>query len=161
MECVEVEDLEVVVIVGANNPHYEHLQSAMYTSSLALRLERNVTNMPELMAWADVAIATAGTTSWELLFMGLPNLVLAISDNQLPISESLGRAEVSINLGWFKNLTSPALSKAVTHLLNEENVRTKMQRYSRKLVDGAGGNRVANFLIGVLENFNADHLPRK
>ena len=73
---VEIEGLEAVVVVGAANPHLQELQAVVKDLPFPIRLESNVTNMPELMAWADVAITAGGSTCWESAFMGLPALRL-------------------------------------------------------------------------------------
>ena len=142
LQQVKVDDLEVVVVVGASNPHYEELQSAVRDSHLAIHLESNVTNMPELMAWADVAVSAGGSTSWELAFMGLPNLVLILADNQRPIAERLDTMGGAVNLGWHASLPSAKIARAVTQLLVTAKQREEMARRGRELVDGKGATRV-------------------
>jgi spore coat polysaccharide biosynthesis predicted glycosyltransferase SpsG len=56
LEWLNRDDLEVIVVIGGSNPHYEILQKEATDSSLAISLQQNVSNMPELMAWADLAI---------------------------------------------------------------------------------------------------------
>ncbi|MFM7449166.1 MAG: UDP-2,4-diacetamido-2,4,6-trideoxy-beta-L-altropyranose hydrolase, partial [Leptolyngbyaceae cyanobacterium] len=79
LQQLKLEELEVVVIVGGSNPHYEQLQAAVQSSSCQISLQQNVTNMPKLMAWADVAIAAGGSTNWELVFMRLPTLIISLA----------------------------------------------------------------------------------
>ena len=138
--------LEAVVVVGGSNPYYEELQSAVHRSPLAIRLERDVTNMPELMAWADVVLSAGGSTCWELAFMGLPNLVLILADNQRPIAEQLDAAGVAVNLGWHWTLSSAEIAQALTELLMATGVRAEMARCGRELVDGEGTARVLDHL---------------
>ncbi|HEX3145726.1 MAG TPA: UDP-2,4-diacetamido-2,4,6-trideoxy-beta-L-altropyranose hydrolase, partial [Pyrinomonadaceae bacterium] len=60
-----VDNLEVTVVIGANNPHYDELNS-MVTSlngtTTNVRLIHNAANMPELMSEADIAVSNAGST---------------------------------------------------------------------------------------------------
>ncbi|MBV6624167.1 MAG: UDP-2,4-diacetamido-2,4,6-trideoxy-beta-L-altropyranose hydrolase [Rivularia sp. (in: Bacteria)] len=148
LQLVEGEELEVVVVVGGSNPHYEQLKTATKQSSFPIRLERNVTNMPELMAWADVAIASAGSTSWELAFMGLPSLVLILADNQRDIAQKLGEIEVSINLGWHEDVSVEQISKVIIELLESAEIRSKMTSLGNELVSGEGSNKVLVSLQG-------------
>lgn len=145
---VAVGSLEAVVVVGGSNPYYEELRSAAQDSQLPIRLETNVVNMSDLMAWADVAIAAGGSTSWELAFMGLPSLLLILADNQRPIAEGLDRLGVAVNLGWHQNLSSAEIAQSLTKLLVAAGVRTEMARRGRELVDGKGGARVSDHLMG-------------
>lgn len=145
---VAVDGLEAVVLVGGSNPYYGELRSAVRHLPFAIRLERNVTNMPELMAWADVAVSAGGSTCWELAFMGLPNLALILADNQHPITERLGEIGVAVNLGWPQNLSAVEIAKAITKLLIAPGTRAEMARRGRELVDGEGAARVAMCIMG-------------
>ena len=58
--------------------------------------ERHVENLASLMAQADLAIAAAGSSSWERLCLGLPSLMIAVADNQKEILEELIRRELAI-----------------------------------------------------------------
>src|SRR5207249_1652332 len=103
---VEVQGLEATVVIGGTNPHYRELEAAILQLPLPIRLERNATNMPELMAWADIAVSAGGTTLWELAFMGLPNLVVVLADNQRPAAAHLGAIGAITNMGWHGSVSS-------------------------------------------------------
>ena len=105
LQQVQVDGLEAVVVVGASNPHYRELETAAKNSRVAIRLESNVKNVPELMAWADVAVSGGGSTCWELAFMGLPSIVLILADNQQRIGERLQLHSAALNLGMGANVT--------------------------------------------------------
>jgi len=138
LEQVHIDELEAVVVVGGGNPHSEALESAIRNLRVSIRLERNVKNMPELMTWADLAISGGGTTCWELAFMGVPNLIVILAENQRPIAEGLDRAGVAVNSGWYTDLSSAEITRTLTHLLVEEKQRARMSQRARELVDGKG-----------------------
>jgi UDP-2,4-diacetamido-2,4,6-trideoxy-beta-L-altropyranose hydrolase len=128
--------LECVVVVGGSNPHVEKLRVQCQETRQQIRLVINPTDMPELMAWADIAIAAGGTTAWELAFMGLPSLILVLADNQRPIADALGMQ----SLARKANLTRVA-SDALK-MLEDADGRKAMSSEARKLVDGKGARRV-------------------
>ena len=86
---VEMDGLEVVVVAGGANPHFQELQAAANNFPHRMRLLANVDHMAELMAWADVAISGGGSTCWEMAFMGLPAITIILADNQRPVAEKL------------------------------------------------------------------------
>jgi UDP-2,4-diacetamido-2,4,6-trideoxy-beta-L-altropyranose hydrolase len=129
-----LDDVDAVVVAGATNPHFAALEAA---AGDRIRLQRNVTEMSELMAWADVAIAAAGSTSWELAFMGLPSLLLTLAANQRPVAEALYAAGVAIDLA-----RDTAIAEPLTLLLADAALREEMSRRGRALVDGRGASRV-------------------
>ncbi|MDJ0677012.1 MAG: UDP-2,4-diacetamido-2,4,6-trideoxy-beta-L-altropyranose hydrolase [Calothrix sp. MO_167.B42] len=146
LELVQFNDLEVVVVVGGSNPHYEQLKSVCLDAKFPIHLKRNVTNMPELMAWADVAVAAGGSTNWELSFMGLPSIILVLADNQRAIAEKLGSMKITINLGCYEDVSPTEIALALKPLLDAPQARMEMSQQGQKLVDGGGNTRIAAIL---------------
>jgi UDP-2,4-diacetamido-2,4,6-trideoxy-beta-L-altropyranose hydrolase len=130
LDKVEVTGLEVTIVIGASNPHRDVLEAATKQSRIPIRLIWDVTNMPELMTWADVAVSSAGSTVWELLFLGTPTLALILADNQCYIAEQVVESGVGQSLGWARNISAKSLAKAITLLLKDFNLREGKQRRS-------------------------------
>jgi len=150
MQQIEIDGLEAIVVVGYGNPHLETLAAEVRNATPNIRLVSQVENMPEIMAWADVAISAGGTTNWELASMGVPNLVVVLADNQRAIAEGLARAGVAINLGWFKQISDKQIAKALESLLPAEEQRLNMSELGQRLVDGKGALRVRRHLMGTV-----------
>lgn len=145
LQLLEVPDLEAVVVVGGSNPHYETLRAAV-TSTPWIQLVRNVTTMPDLMAWADVAISAAGSTCWELALMGLPALLIVLAENQRPIATGMAQAHAAFNLGEHSTLTAAHIAKTLSGAISQASQRKTFSQHSRALIDGQGSQRIANFL---------------
>jgi UDP-2,4-diacetamido-2,4,6-trideoxy-beta-L-altropyranose hydrolase len=148
LQQVVIDGLEAVVVVGGSNPNYEELQSAARDSKVTISLERNVTNMPELMAWADVGISAGGTTSWELAFMGLPSLLVIQTDNQCATAERLSGLGVTRNLGRRDSFSCDKIAQELTEMLRTAG-QNKMACYGQRLVDGNGVARVLMHLKSI------------
>ncbi|MBE9138810.1 UDP-2,4-diacetamido-2,4,6-trideoxy-beta-L-altropyranose hydrolase [Nodosilinea sp. LEGE 07088] len=142
----EIQGLEAAVVVGGSNPHYGELAQTVEGWEGSITLRQNVTNMPELMAWADVAITAGGSTCWETAFMGLPSLVIVIAANQRESALKLRDLRLSTTL----EIAQPSpgeLVKSVRDLvyLPPETCRDLSDRL-RKLVDGYGSSHVCGTL---------------
>ncbi|AFY35678.1 UDP-2,4-diacetamido-2,4,6-trideoxy-beta-L-altropyranose hydrolase [Calothrix sp. PCC 7507] len=148
LQLLSVQKLEVVVVVGGNNPHYEQLKLASQALKFPIQIKRNVTNMPELMAWADLGVTAGGSTCWELAFMGLPSLILILAENQQAIAQKLNAMGVAINLGWHQNISAINIADVVSQLLVSDQTRLEMTKCGLGLVDGQGADRVVMFLTG-------------
>lgn len=146
LPLVELDKLEAVIVVGGSNPHYETLEMAVQNSRFPMRLQRNVTNMPELIAWADVAISAGGSTCWELAFMALPSILLILADNQRAIAQKLANLHQAINLGWHQVVESQNIADILSALLQSTEQRTHMSKVSNQIVDGQGAEAVARKL---------------
>jgi spore coat polysaccharide biosynthesis predicted glycosyltransferase SpsG len=135
-----------VVVVGACSAGSTELQSSIKETQVSIRLERDVVNMPELMAWANVAVSAGGSTCWELAFMGLPSVILVLADNQKPIAEGLDRAGVAVNLGWNGQISAERLAGTLIKLASSLDLRQRMSYRGQLLIDGNGSRRVVEIL---------------
>jgi RimJ/RimL family protein N-acetyltransferase len=147
LNLVKTEGLEATVVVGGSNPHYESLQKAAAGFAGAIRLQRDVSNMPELMAWADVAISAAGTTCWEMCVLGLPAILIDLAENQRPIALALERRAIAIHIGDPADVTPAAIADKLEWLLFSTENRAAMSRRARLLVDGRGSGRVLSSVL--------------
>jgi UDP-2,4-diacetamido-2,4,6-trideoxy-beta-L-altropyranose hydrolase len=119
------------------------------TAACANRQFRDqIAAMPELMAWADLAIAAAGTTSWELAFMGVPAALIAVADNQRAVAAGLAARGAAVDLGWHAELIQSDVARAVARLASDASLRKTMSQRGRDLVDGEGVDRVLMQLTG-------------
>jgi spore coat polysaccharide biosynthesis predicted glycosyltransferase SpsG len=108
---------QVSVIVGSTNPDLERIRNELMGSTLDFHLLSAVDDMATLMASADIAISAAGSTCWELAFMGLPSLVLPLSGNQVPIAEKVDREGAAVRLDVQEMDPGSAVSSQIAHLM--------------------------------------------
>ena len=151
LQQLEIPDLEAKILIGALNPHLETLRRAVDHSTCSLQLLTGITEMPAQMAWADVGISSGGITCWELLFMGLPSLILILADNQRLIAERLETVGVAVNLGLSELLSPVEIAHSLTQLSQAMDNRAAMARRGRELVDGEGVDQVVRELLNSRE----------
>jgi UDP-2,4-diacetamido-2,4,6-trideoxy-beta-L-altropyranose hydrolase len=135
-------DIAVRIIIGPANPHQETLRKALTTNLLKTELLINPPDMPKLMAWADMAVSAAGSTCWELAFMGVPSIVLILAENQAAGAEYLRNKKVVLNLGSFAECSKEHISDACKTLIGSSIVRTSLSQQSTTLINGLGPNQV-------------------
>ena len=148
LQEVDIPALEATVVIGASNPHTDVLEAAIRQSQTPIRLICNATNMPELMAWADVAISAAGATIWELAWMRAPSAILIQADNQRRVAEELHQAGAVVSLGWARRMDRPELAEKLEGFLRDsEHLQMIVQRM-KTLVDAQGAGRVIMHMTG-------------
>jgi UDP-2,4-diacetamido-2,4,6-trideoxy-beta-L-altropyranose hydrolase len=135
-------DAESIIVAGGSNPHLVALKKIVAQHASTMRLEVNATNMPELMAWADIAVSAAGSTSWELAYMRLPSALIVTASNQAKIAKSLSRAGVITYLGSGTEIKADDLALEIAALLKNNPRRIEMSVRGGQLVDGHGGSRI-------------------
>lgn len=139
---IDVPSWEAKVVLGAANPHCDWLRRQLRRLPGRIELLLDPSDMPELMAWADVAVSAAGSTCWELAWMRLPAVVLTAADNQQPIARQLSATGAAAGLGWFERPTVEEIAEAISTLCRDRDRRLCYSRLGRRLVDGGGARRV-------------------
>lgn len=138
-------DLEVTVVTGGSNPHVDNLRQVvggMKRGGLIV----DATDMPGLMAGSDLVISAAGSTCWELAFMGVPAIMVVIAENQRLNAAQLGLKEAAVVLDHGGDLHA-GLGGTVLALCRDQQTRTALVRAGRELVDGLGVSRVVEAML--------------
>jgi spore coat polysaccharide biosynthesis predicted glycosyltransferase SpsG len=145
LKKVEIDNLEVVAVIGETNQHYVTLIQHMKNNP-GFSIRKNVTNISELMIWADVAISAGGSTCWELAFSGLPNIIITLSSDQELIASELSKRGVSIVLGRSGEITDISLINSISKLIYSPTICSIMSQNGKKIVDGNGSYRIISAL---------------
>lgn len=141
---IEVSDLHVDVVVGAQHPCLEQIKSTCEHRGYYCHVQTN--KMAELMAAADLAIGAGGSASWERCCLGLPAILVALADNQINIAKALDSFGACIYVGTHETTSVPVMRSAIVSILG---ARERLKRLSNKaysLVDGLGVDRVCQGL---------------
>jgi len=141
LKLLDEQDVAVRIIIGPANPHQEPLRKAIVSADFKAELLINPPNMPELMAWADLAISAGGSTCWELAFMGVPSIVLILAANQAAVAEYLMNKETVVNLGRFADSSEEDIRHACKSLMHDNISRKYLSEQSRMLIGCVGFHR--------------------
>lgn len=134
--------LNVKVVVGAANPHYDMLAKEVEGSCHGVEILRGVEDMAPLMEWADIAISAGGSTVWELAFMGLPSVLCIVAANQEGAVNRLAEDGIFQSIGWIKDRSVKDITEAVAQLGQTRAVRKGMFLMEKEVVDGKGITRI-------------------
>jgi UDP-2,4-diacetamido-2,4,6-trideoxy-beta-L-altropyranose hydrolase len=139
--------LEACVVVGPSNPRFSELEAAASSAGGSIRVLQNVTNMPELMAWCDMAVTAGGSTVWELAYMGIPSMILIVADNQASFSHAIARKGAALLLGESRSVGRETLASEIAALAADRPRRESLGGNLSALADGRGAERVCKAMI--------------
>ena len=129
------------IVIGQTNPHLDSLTRVIGETGGGYTLLKNVADMADLMAWAEMAISGGGSTCWEMACMGLPAVVLTTFDNQQHIANRLNEQGIVLGLGWHEAVDDNKLSDSIWKLSQSTKRRQQMSLNGMHLVDGNGVDR--------------------
>ena len=142
-------DLEVKIVAGPANPNIDALNNALLSAQCSMHIVHNVKGMPELMAWADIAVSAGGSTCWEMCLMGLPMILIVTADNQEGSVDGLYKAGAANSLGWFSEVSVLNISRSLNCIFHDHRMREIMSLQENRLIDGNGASRVINVMKDV------------
>jgi spore coat polysaccharide biosynthesis predicted glycosyltransferase SpsG len=131
-----------IVVVG---DHDDAKENFIGTDS-RISLQSNVADMAEIMSHSDIAVSAGGSTCWELAFIGVPNIIIVLAENQESVARSLDEQGVAVNLGGYSSVDQGMLRHIIAKLMHDPAARMSMSEKGRRLVDGRGAERVTAIL---------------
>jgi len=144
------ENIHFLVVTGPANQYNNFILSYLNKYNMNFTFLRNQRNMSDVYLESDIAISAGGTSCYELAYFGIPNIIVAIADNQIHIAKELERNGVSIYIGEVNDLKDKELINKVSELFSNSSLRKKMRENENKIVDGEGKGRIIDFM----EKFN-------
>lgn len=140
-----LEDLSVCVILGAGFLHDHELNEWLKTAQGTYSIKRNVADLSELMGEADLAIASFGVTAYELTVMGVPTILLSLTDDHACSAQALHQARIALSLGNHSIVTEEQIANSIRNILRDAQT-LRIMRVSCSFIDGKGADRIAKRL---------------
>mgnify|MGYP003671162306 CR=1 FL=1 len=110
---------------------------------------RSVKDMSRLIAKADLAISSAGSTVWELSLQGTPMILGASVPVEEPVGAGMAAKGAALYLGRFADCPAEQLVAETVRVLQDSAVRRKLSTTASALVDGRGTDRVIGAMLGI------------
>ena len=106
----------------------------------------------ELMLECDIAISAGGQTLYEFARIGVPVIVIAVAENQLSNIRGWQETGYIDYAGWWKDKNAlENISICIRKAMDKE-LRADRSLLGKKLVDGRGAGRIADFLLETFPN---------
>jgi UDP-2,4-diacetamido-2,4,6-trideoxy-beta-L-altropyranose hydrolase len=148
-------DCKVHVLVGPANPHVNSLRERCKTSAgnpgekwPNFVLHVAPPNVAQIMAACDLAITAAGSSVYELGFLGIPMLLLVTAENQRAIAAALDSLGAAVWIDESSVHSAQGVARAIRSFVQDSSTRAGCARKFQTLVDGRGAARVVEALSG-------------
>ncbi|MGK5680481.1 PseG/SpsG family protein [Actinoplanes sp. URMC 104] len=133
-------------IIGANESLRDELHAVVPGEGQRFDIIAPTDDLPKLLAGADLAVSASGTSTWELLCLGLPAALVWVVDNQILGYEKTIARGYGAGLGRLGHLGADAVD-TLSRLLTDAAARTELAQRAWSAVDGRGVERVADALL--------------
>ena len=103
--------------------------------------------LPALAAGSDLVVSAAGTSTWELLCLGVPTALIQVAANQRAGYDATVSRGLTAGLGSVAT-PAPDAVPVLRRLLTDPAARAAPAARGHGLIDGRGRERVADALLG-------------
>jgi len=148
LQLVKEKKLKVKVVVGPMNSKIEYYKKISANSFVDFQFLYNISNISELLIWADIAIICAGGTLWECLFMGCPVISFAVNKIQHSVLQLLHNMDAVFYIGYVSKVLDQDLIKSIENIIISKKLRSVLSMNSKKIIDGNGVSRIIDEMIG-------------
>jgi UDP-2,4-diacetamido-2,4,6-trideoxy-beta-L-altropyranose hydrolase len=131
--------LDVTLVAGAAYGHVAALEAAAARSRHRVRIERDPPGPARVFAAADLALCAGGSTAYEMAILGVPSVVLILSDTQADAARALDDEGIALCAG---EPDAGRILDAVELLRRDGKRRRDMAARGRACFDGLGRMRV-------------------
>jgi len=141
------QSLNIMVLVGGAGSGTGMLEARVRRSHHRVRLVENAANMPEFMAETDLAVSSAGSTVWELAYLGVPAVLGVVAENQRVGASTLERFGAAVAFDGTSPSAAEELRTIIALLFDDYPRRSAMSETAQGLVDGKGAVRVVSGIL--------------
>jgi len=143
----EYKEMNKFVIIGKAFEHINIIKKYL-DKNTKLFFHPNGETIKNIMLDSDIAISAGGQTLFELARIGVPTIAVTVANNQkLNIKSLLDIDFIEYVGNWNDRNFYFKLNQTIKKLKNFH-LRKRKNIIGRKLIDGYGSVRVANFVLG-------------
>lgn len=164
-------DLDITIVGGGSDPFgfcvamskFLHTLDDQFSVSIFTESTREVPidsrfnyqlvgpKFDEHLKRTDLVFTTAGTSSWELLSLGLPIGLALAADNQRANYEFQVQNSLALDVGSYNSSGWWDLSDInIESLVNDATIRSVLCDNAGAAIDGQGVSRIANHILRIL-----------
>jgi spore coat polysaccharide biosynthesis predicted glycosyltransferase SpsG len=150
LEALPSAELDVMLGPGVASQRRERLLGSARSTPRA-NIHVDPAEIGSILLDADVLISAAGVTVWEALALGVPAVVVTVADNQRAVAEPVIARGAAIDGGWAGPDTARQTAQLARDLLGDAELRAKLSKAGRALIDGRGVWRAVDALLDTMD----------
>lgn len=147
-------DYEFKLVLGPDFSNWDELDALDPALQDEFEILTNVTDMSELMSWADIAVCSGGRTVYELAATGTPAAVVTQNDRESERMEALASDGIVEFVGHGERTDASEIVDVVMDLASDYERRREMSERGRELIDGNGIQRIIDIVNDIITNDN-------
>lgn len=147
---------KVEVIMGRTSPSLAAVEQRI--SGRADRyLTLDAADMAQRFADSDFCVGTSGMTTWERCCLGLPSVLVAVADNQVPVAQAIAERGAAVVTTLAIAADTDQFRKVILDGIERA---SDLSQRAAKMCDGSGAQHVLNCLMARLRPLGREDTQR-
>lgn len=142
----EVAFSRLVVVVGRLYRYAISLESLLKAIDCKTELYIDTPHMAHLMARSDLAVTSGGLTTWELMCLGVPNLIISTSERERKTGLKVEERNLCSYLGHAGSVDFASLGGVIADIASDSARLQQLSCAGTELIDGRGCERACDAL---------------
>lgn len=139
------EEFDARILVGPGFLRHAALMGLLAVMRRSVNVLENATDVYDVMAGADLAMASFGMTAYELAAMGVPTIYLCLTQDHAESASAFADALMGVSAGLWSQVTPSDLARRASTMLHD--LDGWRARLNSRFVDGLGTHRVAAEMV--------------
>tara|TARA_B100000029_G_scaffold473429_1_gene514827 strand:+ start:96 stop:1178 length:1083 start_codon:yes stop_codon:yes gene_type:complete len=153
INTIDQQKLRINIIIGAgfSRDLMKKVNNLISLSNHEYEIINQPDSIAEYINHSDLVVSSTGLTKYEIAFLGIPSIQISIDSQHSLYNIPFSKKEISYDLGPVQELENGDIKKSFLKVFNDFDLRNKMSKKGKELIDGKGVSR----LISILETSHA------
>lgn len=140
-------NVQPIIALGNGFRHHEELAKLLENAQHHHEIRKNVKKIAQLMASVDLAVASFGVTAYELAAIGVPSILLCLTEDHSTSASAFANAGIAINMGRYDHVSNIKLSDTIGEILYNDGPLLKMRQSLSKLPLFNGTKNISKLIV--------------
>ena len=122
---IEIDDLAVTLVSGRLSQNADRLKKKLKSGHTFFT---HCDNMANQIKQANIAIVSGGSTMWELMYMGIPFLTIALTRVQDDYLKKMHKKNLCIHLGYFSDIDPIEVRQSILKFIDNLSLQAEFKK---------------------------------
>lgn len=142
-----LKDCHFTVLLGTCSQRIGFTEKRLLGISDDIEINRNASKMEHQYRTFDFALCKGGVTAYELMYLGVPLLLVSTSDVQKEMLQLLHNEGAIVYAGHWNEITEENINSLILEICGNFDKRKSLSANAKQKIDGMGMIRIVNAIV--------------
>lgn len=139
-------ELDVTVLLGGNSVWLGLIEKIASKSKHKVRIIQDSEDRARIMSTHELAICSFGTTTYELLTLGVPLMILSLTPDHESSATVIGNVGAGLSLGQYSQFVESGFASQLGDMISDQFTLSSMRRNALSVKIGYGSKKISEMI---------------